>query len=233
MVKNPAHTLSSSGRSKRGGQKRPSDALERRKSSTSPRGKILISSDRRAGSYFSDMTQHLGISDRVMLHTCQTQNPVTIVENAFKVFKKKWPFQRIYALVCWEGKEDLCLQARALVFNHNLGDNVVFRLVTSTPTFDLWLLLHGVGTSLDYGDGHTLLACIQKQLEQPRPLAYLGEGAGLFELLRPGLPDAIRGGQMLSCLKMTTGNAPVTEVHELVSYLLKWHSRLQYFSGAL
>ena len=208
-------------------RRRHVSSLGRGRSSHQPRGKVLISCDQLAGSYFSGLVQQLGLSDRVMVSACQERDPVIIVEQALRIFAEKGSFQRLYALVCHDGQEEAWCQAQAIVSNHTLDNSTVFRLVTSTPSFDLWLLLHLVGTSLEYGDGLALAACVRNQLKQHLPMDKLGEGHEIFDVLCHGLPDAIRRSQTLSLLNSTApGTVPVTEVHEVVSYLLKWQSRL-------
>lgn len=210
-------------------RKRLDPSLERRRASRCPREKILIAGDQVTKSYFSGLIHYLKLSERVTLCHYQTQDPVVMVENTLLAFEKDGPFQRLFVLVYHDGKEKTAWhQAQALVAKHRLESNTVFRLITSVPSFDIWLLLHLVDTSLEYGNGSALATCVRNQLGRHLPMEEMAKDPKLFELLHPGLPDAIRRCQILSRLNnKLTATTPVTEVHELVTNLLKWQMRLQ------
>lgn len=215
-------------------RRRLNHSLERQRSSRSPRGKLLVSCDQVTGAYFSGLIQHLELSDRVTLCSCPEQGPVTIVKSALQTLETKGPFQRVYALVCHDGRHDgkekaAWHQAHAMVSSHNLENNTLFRLVTSVPSFDLWLLLHWVDASLECEDGQALATRVHNRLDQHLPTEKtFGKDFKLFECLHPGLTDAIRRSQTLSRRNsIATTIVPVTEVHEVVSFLLRWKNRLQ------
>lgn len=193
-----------------------------------PRGSILIACHRLAGRYFSGLVQDLGLDDRVTIHTSDANNPAVIIENALRIYKEQGPFQRLYALVCHEDQEESLCHAQTLLSDYAIEHQGIFRMVISIPSFDLWLLLHWMGTSLEYENDYELASYIRNKLMQHMPMEYSEESTDLFKHLRPGLTDAIRRSQTLTYLNVSLPTpVPATEVHEVVSFLLRWQHRLQ------
>lgn len=209
-------------------RKRSAASLERRRALRPTQDTLLITCDTVSGDYFSALVAQLGLADRVKFCVDASQNPTILVERALRGCEEEGPFRRIYVLTCYHGWEEAWCQAQEMISRHTQDNALVFRMLTSFPSFELWLLLHLLDASLEYGDGSALLACVLNQLKQPLPIDHLGKGPELFALLRPGLPDAMRRAQTLSRLNRTQDpSAPMTEMHELVVHLFKWRDRLK------
>lgn len=198
-------------------------SLVRRRSTRAPRGHLLLTCHQVNAPYVTDLLHHLGLEERVTLFPYQTDHPVSIVEAALREADRHGPFQRIYVLVTYDGREMIDWQrVQATVLHHTSTGGCVCRLVTSTPSFYVWILLHWAQSTLDQQGDHDVRTWLHDQLKASPP-ELMTHTAPLWT----NLPDAIRRSQRLFRMDQTRFPFRIyTEMHEFVLYLLKWSTRL-------
>lgn len=201
------------------------NSFERKHFSKVTRKKILISCGPTAGAYFSGLIQDLELTECTVLNICQSENPLTITENTIQFYTKHEPFYRVYALVCLDDDNDeQWRQAQNHSKNHPICEHTIFRLVTSIPSFDLWLLLHSQNISIEKDPTGSLATWIKHNI-QPL-LATVGKDQNLFLAVKSGLPDALqRSRNLLRLRNRSINKLPLTEIHDLVTFLLRLKNR--------
>ncbi|MBF0461544.1 MAG: hypothetical protein HQL87_09125 [Magnetococcales bacterium] len=233
-------TLDTMGRGGRLGKERLGASLERRAVSRNRRGGVLIACNRQVGLYLAGLLDFLQLEEEVTLSLCATEDSHLIVENGLRACATGGPFQRFYAVICCDNREEVLHHAMTPPDLCTVGFDVAFRWITTVPSFNLWLLLHWQDLPLDpWTDYDHLSRCINEQLHRHLPPTAAHDALSLFAAMGPGLTEAIRRGQRLSRIQAMlnrgqTGNTippgtilPTTDVHELVSYLLKLHEKSQ------
>ncbi|MEO5349653.1 MAG: hypothetical protein H7836_08410 [Magnetococcus sp. YQC-3] len=211
---------------KREGRERSPASLERRSPSRSKRGGTLLSCGRRTGAYFVGLLRNLRLEERVTLSLCSTEDPASIVEHGLQVCRTQGPFQRLYAVVCLDGGEGQRSHALAAPDLRSVGYSFEFKLISSIPSFALWLLLHWMDLPEEsWRSAEHLSAWLDEQLARHLSAAVREDADLLFAAIGQSTAQAVVRGQRLARMRgRAATRMPVTDVHELVSYLLKLHN---------
>lgn len=199
--------------------------LDRRKAKRAPYDKVLIvcEGEKTEPQYFIGLKNHYELNGANVEITGDCGSaPKSIVEYAKQRYREEKdagdPFNRVY---CVFDKDTHPTYAEALGLIASAKPNETFSAVTSVPSFEYWLLLHFVYTTMPYQ-------------------ARLGDSAGdqVLRDLKTYMPDYEKGAKdvfvtLVGQLENAKANAkrglrhaeaagmdnPTTKVHELVEYL--------------
>ncbi len=213
-------------------RERTSPSLERSHPSRSPRDTTLIICPPGARDYFSALVEHLQLSSQVIVAASSAETHVAQVEEALDISRGNISHRRLFALLERGNPVDddaelieQIRQARHIARHHDLPNNRIFRLIMSTPSFPLWLLLHFA--DVDFADvPETEWAQkVDAMLEEFVPGFKTDQpNADCFAKTSRHLEKAIERGRRLSFLR-SVQMTPSTEVHELIGYLVKLGER--------
>ncbi|MEO5339484.1 MAG: RloB family protein [Magnetococcus sp. MYC-9] len=212
-----------------GGTERSGSSLERRAPSRRERGGVLIVCGRNSHPYLAGLLRQLQLAERVTLVVCPTEDSSAIVERGVRACVADGPFRRFYAVVCYDDQEPAGLPDPHPPDMRAIKYSIRYKKIVSIPSFELWLLLHWQellpGQWSDYAQ---LSTWIQGRLATHLPPALQNDPDGLFASMSHGVAKAISRGQRLArSLERSSAVWPVTNLHELVSYLLKLHEGSQ------
>lgn len=219
---------------RRGGQERANRSLERRPPVRTKRGGILIACNQRATPYLTGLVQATQLEEVVTLSPCAAEDPAAIVAHGVKACATHGPFHRFYAVACCSTQEELRHQFAHPPDIQEIGYALQFKMLFSVPSFNLWLLMHWMELPLGpWRDYEQLSAWINEQLAQQLSPALLNQADQLFSFIGSGVADALARGQQLSRQVQGTLSTvyPMTDLHELVLYLLKLHGTSQRLRG--
>lgn len=220
--------------SRRGGQARAGSSLERTPAVRSKLGGILIACSQGVSTYLTGLVRAIQLEEMVTLSPCTAEDPAAIVAHGVRVCATNGPFQRFYAVASCSSQEELLYQFSHPPDIHGIGYKLQFKMLFSVPSFNLWLLMHWMELPLEpWRDYEQLSIWINDQLAQQISPALLGQADQLFSVVGSGVVDALARGQRLS--RSVQGALPtvrpMTDLHELVLYLLKLHRTSQRLRG--
>ena len=213
------------------GRERTSNSLERKHPSRPPRDMILIVCSVESKDYFQDMVNHLKLNNRITVETTSSNDPIQQVEEALEISHQADPHRRLFALLdqgdpdTESGRPDQIRQAQDLARYHDLPNNRIFRLILTAPGFPLWLLLHFDEAEFSALPPQEWPQKVANKLGEFIPRSSRVETRReFFKKTHKHLELAIKRGQKQVLIRKVKPG-PRTEIHELITYLLKLQER--------
>ncbi|MEO5364305.1 MAG: hypothetical protein H7838_11870 [Magnetococcus sp. DMHC-8] len=215
------------GRYGRGTLERSAPSLERRPPSCNQRGGILISCGARSAPYLTGLLRHLQIEETVTLSHCAAEEPAAILANGLQACLAHGPFRRFYVVVCQAHPDDARLPPSSRCQAGATAYDISLQNIVSIPSFHVWLLLHWMDLPTSRWDSLDQLSTwVDAQLQRCLATTPLHNPVELFAAAQPGMAKALFRSQRLSRLANPENPcSPTTNVHELVSFLLKWQKQ--------
>lgn len=140
----------------------------------------------------------------------------SLVNRAIKLFKTK-DYDRVFVVLDDDGQpleEAMHLAGKPLKTAN--GDKIQIELITSRPSFELWLLLHFEYSSRSHASGATVIDHLQAHLTD-----YNKANRHIFQQVQSGLGNALSNAEHLKRELAGSGATnPSTDVHKLVTELL-------------
>lgn len=140
----------------------------------------------------------------------------SLVSNAIKQFKTK-EYDRVFVVLDDDGQP---LEAAKKLASKSLktvnGEKIQVELITSCPSFEVWLLLHFEYSSRPYASAAAVIDQLRAYLTD-----YDKSDRNIFQQVASGLEAALANAERLN-RELALGDAsnPSTNVHSLVSELL-------------
>lgn len=180
---------------------------------------IVCEGQKTEPNYFNQLRIHLGIlKERVVIVGRKSGlDPMSLVEYALDEFNKEPDFDRVYC-VFDRDKHTTFKAAVDKIHATKLKNKATIQAITSTPCFELWLLLHFEYTAQSFSTVGTGSNCEQliSKLKDHIP-NYEKGSSNIFELTRDKLGSAKINAKLAE--KQHTSSSAATNVYELVEYL--------------
>lgn len=205
--------------------KRKAKKLERKKPTRELYEKVLIvcEGSKTEPNYFNEIKDHYEIDTaNIMISGECGSDPVSVVKHGEEIFRiaarTTEPFDKVY---CIFDRDNHANFEEAITLIQSLKPAKTFKAITSTPCFEVWLILHFVYTAapLTSAGKKSCGARTLEELEKYWP-EYSKGHKGTFQHLLPQLETAKAFSTKLTkeCEKTGAKN-PLTAIHELVDYL--------------
>jgi len=183
---------------------------------------IVCEGEKTEPNYFEGLKRDYRLSSaNVAILAAPRSDPLLIVDFAEKK-AKSGDFDRVCCVFDLDGNANV---ARALskIATLNASGKAQWCAVTSTPCFELWVLLHFKYTTSPFAPAGKHSACdvVVVQVRQHLPNYAKGDPA-VYDETKEFTDNAIANAQKLAAHNSATGSVnPATLVHELVDYLRK------------
>jgi hypothetical protein len=210
---------------------RKANELTRTRQKRTQQVRILIACEDSKSSayYFEEMAHSYDLKAVTVKGKECGSAPISVVNFAITQYEEAEkdgdPYDRVYCVFDRDQHESFALACQKIISKRQLGEP--FFAITSTPCFELWLLLHFDYTDKPYIKSGTQSSCDQAhsalKIKQPD---YGKATRGTYEKFSDKTDDAIRHAKSLLAHNQNNGsNNPTTNIHELVE-CLKYHSTL-------
>ncbi len=169
---------------------------------------IICEDSKSSPGYFKEIIKYFRLNTaNVDIVPSKGSAPITVVDHAIEIAKKK-----TYDLVfCVFDRDEHESFARAV---NKLESQSNYKAIISTPSFEIWLLLHFGFTAKCYSN-ENLISDLKKKLP-----SYNKNQASWFKHLIDKLDIAIKNAKQLQKENHKThSDNPATNVHELIEYL--------------
>ncbi|MBV4459410.1 RloB family protein [Pseudomonas sp. COR58] len=206
--------------------KRKAQKLQRNKPSRKPYEKVLIVCEGRKTepNYFNELKDFYEI-DTANIHISGDcgSDPISVVRHGEDLFKEaaktSEPFDKVFCVFDRDNFGEKFHDAIRLI--DSLKPKNTYKAITSTPCFEIWLILHYtyISTSIETVGKKSCGARTLEELHKYWPEYNKGH-QGVFEHLFNQLDSAKSlSARLINDSKNTGSTNPLTLVHELVEYL--------------
>ncbi|MBF0173012.1 MAG: hypothetical protein HQL83_06140 [Magnetococcales bacterium] len=187
---------------------------------------MLIIAPPDAISYFETLIVDCDLPGHITLVAAHPASPDAFMALASQHHDRSGPFRRLFAILDLPmgnmASRHFYTEIRQRVRHHDIVGNVLFRVLFSRPDFSLWRFLHTPMPPFpsDPADYDPWLQQLARQ-SQPHPLPERAVA----------LHTAMEQARFLArerSLRPEDDAMPFTEVHEMISYLLRMQQRLHY-----
>ncbi|MBF0161538.1 MAG: RloB domain-containing protein [Magnetococcales bacterium] len=210
-------------------KERPNHSLERRPPTRNRRGGLLVACGPQATPYLMALVQHLQLHGSVQIVSCSTEESSAILAHGLRVCATNGPFQRFYSLSCPATAAETAAFPLPPTTGGDIKYSFFFQQIIVIPSFDLWWLLH-IQDLPPQGWQHEegVSEWIQTQWAHHLSAVPSQDPHALFASMAHAVPDAIARGQRLAQRRaQESSTLPMTNLHEMVSYLLKFSNALK------
>lgn len=200
--------------------------LQRRKPKKEPYKTILIvcEGEKTERLYFEKLKTHLRLSSANIIVVNGTGSaPINLIDFAMKYIEKMADIDEVYCV--FDKDEHSTFDAALKKIDayrpkRNSKSKPKFIAITSTPCFEVWLLLHFCYTSKPYVKSHHKTAAEQVISELKKYFPSYAKSESLFLSIKEKQKTAIIHAKKLANEnKSMNSNNPSTNVHELVEQL--------------
>jgi hypothetical protein len=207
-------------------RKRSSESFRRREAIYSAGETILIVCEGETEvKYFNALKKYYRISSMMARLSESGSAPINVVEYAIELVENNEAIDRVYC-VFDQDQHSTYDQAIFRIENYQppagAKSKPVFKVITSVPCFEIWLLLHFKYTTKPYAQKSNISPADQviRELRKHVP-DYLKSSLVWFDNLHRKHLKALKNAERLKKENNKTGsNNPATDVHELVNYLI-------------
>lgn len=181
---------------------------------------IICEGGKTEPNYFKRLCAVHGLSNaNVEITGADGTDPVSVVN--FAVGKHD-EHDRVYCVFDRNGHANF-KQALQLIVNSELGKKGVLRAVTSTPCFEVWVLLHYAYSMAPFSAVGNESSCdrVLKAIK-PHFSSYSKGNKNVYDALSSKLEQATKNAKQLTKYNRGSGSInPATDIHDLVEYLRK------------
>lgn len=198
------------------------------KAKKSPYETILIICEDSKSSYyyFNELIKSLRLNTaNVVIVPSRGSAPISVVEHSIEIVKNSPYIDRV-ACVFDRDNHESYERAIKIINSHrpkrNDKNKPTYKAITSTPCFEIWLLLHFLYTTRAYHSAGNKSAAdnLISDLEKKFP-SYTKGTAYWFKKLNDKLNIAMKHAKQLEQHNNQTNSVnPATNIHELVEYLI-------------
>lgn len=204
---------------------RRAESFRRKKANRDQYERVLIvcEGQKTEPNYFRRLRKHFGLNSAnvVIADKKSGLDPKSLVEYALEEFNKEPDFDRVYC-VFDRDKHATFKSALDKIHSTKLKNKTTIHAITSTPCFELWLLLHFEYSTRSYSTSDNDSNCTLVVSELKKHIKTYEKGAmDMFNATFEHLDTAIKHAKQLEIYHKTSGvNGPSsTNIYELVEYL--------------
>ncbi len=200
-------------------RERRNASLKRQRQIRAPYDTVLIvcEGSKTEPDYFKELKNELRLSN-ANIHICGKEcgtAPESVVKYALGELKKDPTYDRIFCV--FDKDQHKSYQAAI----GQIKAKKKFKVITSVPCFEFWLLLHFRDAARPYVKAGNKSACDNAIRDLKMYIPDYEKGSKIaFEKTYPTVSDAIKRAQLLEIRQQKAGtDNPSTKVHHLISYL--------------
>ena len=207
---------------------RKANELARSKAKKSPYETIVIvcEDSKSSPSYFNELKKHFRLNTaNIIVVSSKGSAPINVVDYAIEMAKNNPDIDHIACVFdrdTHESYERAISKLRAFKPNRTDKSKPIYRTITSTPCYEIWLLLHFCYTTKAYGAngiksaGDNLISELCTHLP-----SYKKNVIAWFSEIISRLDVAIKNAKQLQKENaLTRSTNPSTDIHELVEFLM-------------
>lgn len=204
---------------------RKAESFRRKKANRDQYERVLIvcEGQKTEPNYFKQLRRHFRLNPKnvVLADKKSGLDPKNLVEYALEEFKKDPDFDRVYC-VFDRDKHTTFKAALDKIHSTRLKKQASLHAITSTPCFEIWLLLHFDDSTRSYSAPGNDSNCTLVVSELKKHIPNYEKGStNIFEATYDHLGTAIKNAKQLETYHKTSGaDEPAsTNIYELVEYL--------------
>jgi len=195
--------------------------LARKKASRTPNKitYIVCEDTKSSPNYFKKMKEYLRLNTA---HVCITSSkgsaPISVVDHAIELAKKS-PY--IDNILCVFDRDNHQSYEKAIdKLKNQKSKNTKYQAITSTPCYEIWLLLHFQYSTRPYYRSGNKSAADNLINDLEKMISYKKSDVDWFDNLIAKLDDAMENAKKLEeHNSKTKSNNPSTEIHKLIEHL--------------
>lgn len=188
---------------------------------------IICEDSKSSPSYFNELKKHFRLNTaNIIVVSSKGSAPINVVEHAIELAKKTSDIDHVACVFDrdnHESYERAIKKLNGIKPNHNDKSKPIYKAITSTPCYEIWLLLHFCYTTKAYSAsgaksaGDNLISDLCKHLS-----SYKKNTIDWFGEIINNLEMAIKHAKQLQKYNYSTSSTnPSTNIHELIEFLTR------------